>query len=255
MNFVIKTKPGQSKQPTSCNDHSDVDGDNDIVMSTIASTLSMFHQPDLRIPLRSTREVLDMAGMADGTSTNNLLVAGFTTGGAASYTIPPLLMPGLPGYKVRVVDSKNKEEVVTAVKKTREHVSKTRAGTSGVPVLVCYTSNVSDDMKNMFSWVREGLAMADITGGTMDQTCRVICYSADWQDIPDKVGEDVVADWLDGHSKGEEKRDLVTDPVFSRGWEAMTVMIVDLGEYAGAGVQNLVMRGRTYVALVTNNKE
>ena len=215
-------------------------------MSTIASTMFMFHQPDLRIPLRSTREVLDMAGMANGTSANNLPVAnGFHTGGAASYTIPPLLMPGLPGCKV-MVDSKNKEEVVTAVKKTREHVSKTRAGTSGVPVLVCYSD------KTMYSWVREGLAMADITGGTMDQTCRVICYTGYDDIIPDTVGEDVVADWLNGHSKGEEERDLVTDEHCSRGWEAMTVMIVDLGGHAG--VENLVMRGRTYVAMVTHKE-
>ena len=65
--------------------------------------------------------------MGEGASSNNMWVAGFSTG-PPSYTIPPLLMPGLPGYKVRVVDSKNKEEVVTAVKNTREYLSKTRAG-------------------------------------------------------------------------------------------------------------------------------
>ena len=69
-------------------------------MSTVSSTLSMFHQPQLRIPLRSTKSVLDMAGMGQGTSSNNLHVIGFTTS-SPSYTIPPLLMPGLPGYKVR----------------------------------------------------------------------------------------------------------------------------------------------------------
>merc|ERR1719312_2321489 len=100
-----------------------------IDMSTISSTLSMFHQPQLRIPLRSTKAVLDMIHMGEGTSSNNMKVAGFYSG-TPSYTIPPLLMPGLPGYKVRVVDNKNKEEVVTAVKTTREYMSETRAGTT-----------------------------------------------------------------------------------------------------------------------------
>ena len=222
------------------------DVDSDIDMSNIADSLSMLYQPDLRIPLRSTREVLDMAGMADGTSADNLTVAAFSAGNAASYTIPPLLMPGLPGYKVRVVDRNNNEEVVTAVKNTREHVS-TRTGARGVPVLC---NSGYGDYKTIFSWVREGLAMADIPGVTMDQTNRVICYSA-MLGIPGQVGEDVVADWLDGLHKGEEERDLLTDQYCSRGWEAMSLIVVDLGG-AGGGVENLVMRGRTYVALVTD---
>jgi len=121
-------------------------GSNDnIDMSTISSTLSMFHQPQLRIPLRSTKAVLDMTHMGEGTSSNNMYIAGFATG-TPSYSIPPLLMPGLPGYKVRVVDNNNKEEVVTAVKNTREYLSKTRAGTRGVPVL-CNHSGISNSHK------------------------------------------------------------------------------------------------------------
>merc|ERR1719206_1513859 len=85
--------------------------DDNIDMSTISSTLSMFHQPQLKIPLRSTKSVLGMVHMGEGTSSNNMQVADFDTDNP-SYTIPPLLMPGLPGYKVRVVDTKNKEEVV-----------------------------------------------------------------------------------------------------------------------------------------------
>merc|ERR1712025_663993 len=95
--------------------------DDSIDRAIISSALSMFHQPQLRIPLRSTKSVLDMADMGKEPSSNNLGVVGFTTG-TLSYTIPPLLMPGLPGYKVRVVDSENKEEVVTAVKNTREYL-------------------------------------------------------------------------------------------------------------------------------------
>merc|ERR1719312_1039565 len=147
-------------------------------MATISSTLSMFHQPQLRIPLRSTKSVLDMIHLGEGTSSNNMAVALFDTG-TPSYTIPPLLMPGLPGYKVRVVDKKNKEEVVTAVKTTREYLSKTRAGTKGVPVLY----NAGDD--DIYSWVMEGLAMADIPGVSMEQTCRVICYSGFYDEIPE----------------------------------------------------------------------
>merc|ERR1719317_1762672 len=55
------------------------DGSN-IDISTISSTLSMFHQPQLRIPLRSTKSVLDMADMGEGKSSNNMEVVGFTTG-------------------------------------------------------------------------------------------------------------------------------------------------------------------------------
>merc|ERR1719317_432930 len=116
-----------------------------IDMSTISSTLSMFHQPQLSIPLRSTKAVLDMVHMGEGTFPNIMGVAGFSTD-TPSYAIPPLLMPGLPGYKVRVVDKKNKEEVVTAVKTTREYLSKTRAGTRGVPVF-CTSGN-----STIYSW-------------------------------------------------------------------------------------------------------
>ena len=52
-------------------------------MSTIASYLSMFHQPGLRIFLRITKEVLDMAGMVDEISANKLEVASFITGNTA----------------------------------------------------------------------------------------------------------------------------------------------------------------------------
>ena len=89
----------------------------------------------------------------------------------------------------------------------------------------------------------------------MDQTCRVICYTIyDDVDISGKVGEGEVSTWLAGHHKGEEERDLLTDDACSRGWEAMTVMVIDLGDGAGVGVENLVMRGRTCVALVTDQE-
>ena len=86
----------------------------------------------------------------------------------------------------------------------------------------------------------------------MDQTCRVICYT-DIDSIPDQVEEDEVSTWLAGHHKGEEERDLLTDVDRSRGWEAMTVMVINLDNYGGSGVENLVMRGRTCVALVNLN--
>ena len=69
------------------------------ILSFIWKKIGMFHQSQLRIPLRSTKSVQDMAGMGEGKSSNNLLVTGFTTG-PPSYTIPPLLTPGLPGYEV-----------------------------------------------------------------------------------------------------------------------------------------------------------
>ena len=86
----------------------------------------------------------------------------------------------------------------------------------------------------------------------MDQTCRVICYTV--YDIPEQVGEGEVSTWLAGHHKGEEERDLLTDSDCSRGWEAMTVMIIDVDSGYGDGVENLVMRGRTCVALVTDKE-
>ena len=136
---------------------------------------------------------------------------------------------------------------MTAVKNTREYLSKTRAGTRGVPVL-CTSNNTT-----IYGWVRDGLAMAYIPGVSMDQTCRVICYRAFDYDITEQVGEVEVSTWLAGHHKGEEERDLLTDEFCSRGWEAMTVMVIDLDSGYG-GVENLVMRGRTCVALVTNKE-
>merc|ERR1719312_204945 len=56
------------------------DASDGINMSTISSTLSMFHQPQLRIPLRSTKAVLDMIHMGEETSSNKMYVAGFNTG-------------------------------------------------------------------------------------------------------------------------------------------------------------------------------
>ena len=90
----------------------------------------------------------------------------------------------------------------------------------------------------------------------MDQTCRVICYTHYDYGIPGQVGqvgEGEVSTWLAGHHKGEEERDLLTDRYCSRGWEAMTVMVINLDNYGGSGVVNLVMRGRTCVALVNLN--
>ena len=84
----------------------------------------------------------------------------------------------------------------------------------------------------------------------MDQTCRVIRYTD--YDTHGQVGEGEVSAWLAGHHKGEEERDLLTDRYCSRGWEAMTVMVIDLA--SGVGVENLVMRGRTCVALVTDQE-
>ena len=69
----------------------------------------------------------------------------------------------------------------------------------------------------------------------------------------DSVGEDEVSGWLAGHDKGEEERDLLTDQHCSRGWEAMGVLVISIGGYSGDS--NLVMRGRTCVALVTDKKE
>ena len=121
-------------------------------MSTIESTFSMFHLPVMSIPLRSTREVLAMAGM-DGGISSSKVVAGFTASGA-SYSIPPLLLPGLPVITVRVLDKKNKEEVVTAVRSAREEMT-VRTGARGVPVLC----SIDYDM---WSCVREGLMSATI---------------------------------------------------------------------------------------------
>ena len=125
-------------------------------MSTIQSSFSMFHLPVMSIPLRSTRQVLAMAGMEGGSSSHNLAVAEtFQT--SASYTLPPLLLPGLPGTVVRVKEKNNKEEVVEAVKAAREKMT-LRIGVRGVLVL-CNSYGDSD----IFSLVREGLLSARLT--------------------------------------------------------------------------------------------
>ena len=122
-----------------------------------------------------------------------------------------------------------------------------RASTRGVPVL-CN----GDHHDFIYELVRKGLSMVDRPEVSLDQTCKVIYYTD--YGIPGKVGEGEVSTWLAGHHKGEEERDLLTDRYCSRGWEAMTVMVINLGGYAGAGVENLVMRGRTCVALVTDQE-
>ena len=216
-------------------------GDNTPTLSDIESTFSMFHVPVMTIPLRSTREVLAMAGMEGETISKVLGVAGVKTIGT-SYTIPAMLLRGLPGIIMRVQDRNNKEEVVTAVRFAREKISE-RTGARGVPVLCNYPT------EDLFSTVREGLLSAK-EGGTMNNAEKVITYT--WLPIPGKVGEEEVAAWLAGHDKGEEERDLLTDKHCSRGWEAMAVMVVDMRDEGGQ--ENLVMRGRTCVALVTHKR-
>ena len=149
-------------------------------------------------------------------------------------------MPGLPGIIVRVKNKNNKEEMVTAVRTAREEMT-VRTGARGVPVLLFDNAFIAT--------VREGLLSATIQGGTIDKAERVITYTG--SNIPDQVGEEEVSGWLAGHDKGEEERDLLTDPHICRGWEAQAVMVVNTTGYYG--VENLVMRGRTCVALVTTD--
>merc|ERR1712013_622533 len=98
-------------------------------MDTIESSFKMFLLPVMSIPLRSTREVLAMAGVQGITSPQILNVALFSTS-VSSYTIPPLLMPGLPGIVVRVNNCDSKEEVLTAVRTAREEMT-VRTGVRG----------------------------------------------------------------------------------------------------------------------------
>ena len=218
-------------------------------MSTMETTFPMFHLPVMNIPLRSTREVLVMAGV-EGETSSIKYIAGSLKTSPPIYTIPPLLLPGLPGITERVLDRKNKEEVVKAVKSAREKMTgKTRA--KGVPVLC------TGHTKDLFSFVREGLLMATIQGGTLNNAERVITYTS----ADEGVGEEVVSSWLDKHNKSwladkdEEERDLLTDQLNSKGWEAPAIMIVDLWDSKFYGVENVIMRGRTFVALVTNKKD
>jgi len=99
--------------------------------------------------------------------------------------------------------------------------------------------------------VREGLSSATIQGGTIDKTERVIIYT-EGSNISDQAEENEVSGWLAGHDKGEEERDLLTDRDICRGWEAQSIMVVNIGYSHVGGVENLVMRGRTCVALVTD---
>ena len=57
-------------------------------MATIESSFKMFHLPVMSIPLRSTREVLTMAGVQGITSPKKMGVGVFSTS-VSSYTIPP----------------------------------------------------------------------------------------------------------------------------------------------------------------------
>ena len=215
--------------------------------STIESTFSMFHLPVISIPLRSTKEVLKMAGIDDGPLDDSLHPAGIFNSNVSSYTIPPLLIPGLPGITVKVKDINDKNQVVEAVRSAREKMT-LRIGARGVPVL-CTTTGILPQVK-------EGLLRATIKGGTMDKTERVIMYS--YLDCQNKAqaGEDEVYNWLAAHEKGEDERDLLTDQWCSRGWEAQAILVIDTMCNTGTpGVENLVMRARSFVALVTNNDD
>ena len=54
--------------------------------------------------------------------------------------------------------------------------------------------------------------------------------------------------WVRDHARGMERRDLLTDVLSTRGWEAQAVIVVDMR--GGFAAENCVMRGRTFVGLV-----
>ena len=57
-----------------------------------------------------------------------------------------------------------------------------------------------------------------------------------------------MAAWLEDRRRGTETRDIVTDERCSRGWEASSVIVVNLG--GRGGWENMVMRGMVHCVMV-----
>ena len=141
---------------------------------------------------------------------------------------------------MEVKDRDNKIEVVNAVKEARHKMSD-RVGARGVPVIFTGTGNVSKNTTLLANLVK---GLQSYHEGAQNM---VLKYTK--ADSAGSIGESCLYSWVREHARGKEKRDLLTDVLSTRGWEARAIIVVDMR--GGFAAENCVMRSRTFVGLVT----
>ena len=193
----------------------------------------VFHLPEMDVPLRNTKQVLAMAEL----ESNEDVKALGDVGGVAPtktnpvYRLPDQLMAGLEGKQFLVNNRDDSDELESVVETACKEVLG-RTGGAGFPVL-CDTIG---DLR--IRSVRRGVERASATALVYHWQSTECCSEAE------------VEEWLRKRRRGEEERRcLIVDDLASRGWEASHLLVVALFT---SGVENLVMRGVGYCALVKN---
>ena len=189
-----------------------------------------FHLPEMRVPLRNTKETLTMAGLERNTDVRQL---GFIGGASAAYNNPIYKIPRHLMAGVRCdqfpVNNLNDDQELSAVVETACRAVLERTGGAGFPVLC-----------NNFGHSKVEIVKKGVEGASAS----TLVYH--WNS-EENCSEIEVKEWLQRRKSWEEKRVLITDNRVSRGWEASHILIIALTE---KGLENLVMRTVGYCAVV-----
>merc|ERR1712130_206783 len=193
----------------------------------------VFHLPQMDIPLRNTKQTLAMAGLE-----GNTMVKGLNEYGGSSliktnpvYTVPTLLIDGVQGKKFLVNNSRDEDEVASAVEAACKEVLG-RTGGAGFPLLLNYPEYYPHSKIRI---LKRGVERAGATA---------LIYQ---DDSKESCSEGEVEEWLRRRRSGEEERVLILDQNAIRGWEASHLHVVFCD---GDGLANLVMRAVGYCCVV-----
>ena len=191
-------------------------------LAYLAPLLAGFYLPGLEVPLRNTRGVFDLAGLAGSTGTAH--VTGMRSNPV--YRMVDHLMPGVKCREFPVKDWKDRAEVEARVEEASREVM-ARTGGGAFPVI--FTDTYDD---KAWPWVAAAVGRA--TGR------RVLSYRWGHQE----ASEGEVEAWL----QGTRHSCLVTDRYMTRGWETPHLLVISL--HGLDSYRNCVMRTIGYCALV-----
>ena len=208
----------------------------------------VFHIPEMNMPLRSTKRVLETAQL--GSQTN---IKGLGSGGASyypksnpEYTVPPQLMAGPECdhfllNNTTLGQTSDIEELENVVEAASKELLR-RTGGAGFPILFDTYGSEASARLDWTGGVKRGVERSGAT---------VLIYHKKMQ----SCSENEVREWLKRKKSGEEERCLLLDEWNCRGWESSHVLVVAFYGNYHDGWENLVMRTVGYCALVIQNTE
>ena len=205
--------------------------------------MSELHLPDLEVPLRSCRSVLEEAGFQSGIKT---LAVSSGYGGFANvqYRIPSNLIEGTPCLLLEVAQDGDRMEMASRARVEMRR----RVGRRGVPIIYSGYIDGTNSKKDV-------KCLTDLLVGLGAPP--PICYLSQ---PPTKLCEDLsnvvfakaaqAKDWLERRETDEEDRDLVTELDLARGWEVDAAIIVVQKD--NKTWENAVMRAVGHVVILKN---